>query len=213
MKSDRAVRAERRRIWWASLSQVTRMLILIGILAILIMGFFAIKNWLFSDKKPEITTEYITGKLDVASELNTAELTYTGMVKFEDGSIPFLTKKTFSMIYTASVKAGIDFSKIKVDVKDNSVIVTLPEAQVQSVYVDPKSIEFYDEGFALFNWSSKKDITDSIAMAESDIQNRTEDMNNLLKKSEEQTERRIRALLEDAIGDKQLIIKSEKKTQ
>ena len=213
MKSDRAVRAERRRIWWASLSQMTRTLILIGILAILVMGFFAIKNWLFSDKGPEITTEYITGKLDVASELNTAELTYTGMVKYEDGSIPFLTKKTFTMIYTATVKAGIDFSKIKVDVKDNSVIVTLPEPQVQSVYIDPNSIDFYDEGFALFNWTDKTDITESIARAEADIKTRTEDMNNLLAKSQEQTERLVRALLEDAIGDKQLVIKSEKKTQ
>ena len=212
MKSDRAVRAERRRIWWASLSQVTRTLILLAILAVIVMVVLWMRSVFFGEKKPEITTEYITGKLDVASELNTAELTYTGMVKYEDGSIPFLTKKAFTMIYTATVKAGIDFSEIKVDVNDNSVVVTLPEAKVQSVYVDPNSIDFYDESFALFNWTDKEDITTSIARAENDLKANA-DMSELLKKSEEQTERLIRALLEDAIGDKQLVIKTPKKTQ
>jgi len=145
----------------------------------------------------------------VASELTTAELTYTGLVTFEDGSIPFLTKKGFTMKYTATVEAGIDFSKIEVDVSGKTVKVTLPETEIQSVKVDPNSIDFYDESFALFNWKDNEDVSDAIARAESDIQNNA-DMESLKKKSEMQTEKLIRGILEGAIGERELII--EKKT-
>ena len=212
MKSERAVKAERRRIWWASLNQATRTIILIGVVVLLVMAGFWLKAKFFGPKEPTITTDYITGKLDVASELTTAELTYTGVLKYEDGSIPFLPKKGYSMVYTATVKAGIDFSQIQVDVKKDSVVVTLPEAEIQSVYVNPNTIDFYDESFALFNWGDKTDITKSIAAAENDIKTNA-DTGALIDKSNMQTERLVRALLEDAIGDKKLIIKKEKKTQ
>ena len=210
MKSERAVKAERRRIWWASLNQATRTIILIGVVVLLVMAGFWLKTQFFGPTDPTITTDYITGKLDVASELTTAELTYTGVLKYEDGSIPFLTKKGYSMVYTATVKAGIDFSQIQVDVKKDSVVVTLPEAEIQSVYVNPNTIDFYDESFALFNWGDKTDITKSIAAAENDIKTNA-DTGALIDKSNMQTERLVRALLEDAIGDKKLIIKKEKK--
>lgn len=210
MKSDRTVRAERRRIWWASLNQMTRTLILLGVVALLVMGGIWLKSTLFAEKKPEITSEYITGKLDVASELSTAELTYSGIVRYEDGSIPFLTKKAFTMIYTGKVKAGIDFSEIKVDVRDSEVVVTLPETKVLSVEIDPNTISFYDESSALFNWKDNEDVATAIAKAENDIQSNV-DMNSLISKSDEQTEKLIRALLEDAIGDKKLVIKKKKK--
>ena len=202
-------KSERRRLWWASLNQMTRTIILIVVAVALIMGGVWLKTFLFGKSEPKITTDYITGKLDVASELTTAELTYTGLVTFEDGSIPFLTKKGFTMKYTATVEAGIDFSKIEVDVSGKTVKVTLPETEIQSVKVDPNSIDFYDESFALFNWKDNEDVSDAIARAENDIQNNA-DMDNLKKKSEMQTEKLIRGLLEGAIGERELII--EKKT-
>jgi len=202
-------KSERRRLWWASLNQMTRTIILIVVAVALIMGGVWLKTFLFGKSEPKITTDYITGKLDVASELTTAELTYTGLVTFEDGSIPFLTKKGFTMKYTATVEAGIDFSKIEVDVSGKTVKVTLPETEIQSVKVDPNSIDFYDESFALFNWKDNEDVSDAIARAESDIQNNA-DMESLKKKSEMQTEKLIRGILEGAIGERELII--EKKT-
>ena len=202
-------KSERRRLWWASLNQMTRTIILIVVAVALIMGGVWLKTFLFGKSEPKITTDYITGKLDVASELTTAELTYNGLVTFQDGSIPFLTKKGFTMKYTATVEAGIDFSKIEVDVGGKTVKVTLPETEIQSVKVDPNSIDFYDESFALFNWKDNEDVSDAIARAEADIQANA-DMENLKKKSEEQTEKLIRGLLEGAIGERELII--EKKT-
>ena len=59
-------------------------------------------------KEPELTSAFVSGKLEAVSELTTARLTYTGLIKYSEGKIPFLTKNSFSMIYTARVRAGID---------------------------------------------------------------------------------------------------------
>ena len=212
MRSERSEKAERRRIWWASLNQMTRTIILIAVAIALIMGGVWLKTFLFGKSEPKITTDYITGKLETASELTTAELTYTGLVKFEDGSIPFLTQKGFTMKYTATVKAGIDFSKIEVEVNSKTVVVTLPETEIQSVNVDSNSIDFYDQSYAIFNWSSKDDVTTAIQAAENDVATNA-DTESLKQKSSEQTEKLVRGLLEDAIGEKELIIKRKAATQ
>ncbi len=208
MRSERTERAERRRIWWSSLNQMTRTIILIALAVALIMGGVWLKTFLFGKSEPKITADYITGKLDVASELTTAELTYTGLVTYEDGSIPFLTKKGFTMKYTATVRAGIDFSKIEVKVSGRSVEVTLPEAEILATNVDPNTIDFYDESFAIFNWRDNSDVTQAIATAESDVKNNA-DMDSLKKKSEEQAEKLIRGLLQDTIGERELVIKKK----
>lgn len=208
MRSERSERAERRRIWWSSLNQMTRTIILIAIAIALIMGGVWLKTFLFGKSEPKITADYITGKLDVASELTTAELTYNGLVTYEDGSIPFLTKKGFTMKYTATVKAGIDFSKIEVNVTGKTVEVTLPEAEVLSSHVDPNTIEFFDESFAIFNWRDNEDVTQAISIAEGDVKANA-DMDELKKKSEGQAEKLIRGLLQDAIGERELVIKKK----
>jgi len=212
MRSERTERAERRRIWWSSLNQMTRTVILIAIVVILIMAGVWLKTFLFGKKEPTLTTEYITGKIQVASELTTAELKYTGLVRYEDGSIPWLTQKGFTMKYSATVKAGIDFSKIEVEVNSKNVVVTLPETEILSVNVDSNSIDFYDQSYAIFNWSDKQDVATAIQTAENDVAANA-NMDELKEKSEEQTEKLIRGLLEDVIGDRELIIERKAKSK
>ena len=212
MRSERSERAERRRIWWSNLNQMTRTVILIAVVVMLIMAGVWLKTFFFGKKEPKITTEYITGKLEVASELTTAELTYTGLVRYEDGSIPWLTKKGFTMKYTATVKAGIDVSKIEVDVTSKNVIVKLPDTELLSVNVDSNSINFYDQSYALFNWSDKEDVTTAIQAAENDVAANA-NVDELKAKSEEQTEKLLRGLLEDVIGDRELIIEKKSKSK
>jgi len=54
----------------------------------------------------EVTIEYISKKLENISELATAEMVYNNLYTVSEGKIPFITKKGFSMVYTATVKAG-----------------------------------------------------------------------------------------------------------
>ena len=159
--------------------------------------------------EPVITMEYVDKKLKNISELSTAEMTYNGLYTIVEGNIPFITQKGFSMTYEAQVKAGIDASAIKVEVTDEEVIVTLPKAEIQMSYVNPDSIQFYDEKMALFNWTEKTDVTEAISSAEADVAEKA-DLDGLLERASKQAEYIVKGLLEDAVGDLKVVVKQAK---
>lgn len=153
----------------------------------------------------EITIEYVSKKLENISELATAEMTYNGLLTVTEGNIPFITKKGFSMIYTASVKAGIDASLIKTQVTDDEIIVNLPPAEIQLSWVDPDSIKFYDEKHALFNWSEKTDVTQAISTASDDVKENA-DIETLLDRASKQAELIIKGLLESSSLNRKVLV-------
>lgn len=159
-------------------------------------------------EEKEITIEYLSKKLEKISELSTAEMIYNAIITVETGKIPYITQKGFSMYYTAYIKAGIDASLIKPEIKEKEVIVTLPKPEIQTLYIDPDSIEFYNEKWALFNRSEKQDVVEAVSMAEDDAE-RNANLTDLKDRALDQAEIIIRGLLEDAIDDRSLIIKYE----
>ena len=160
-------------------------------------------------EEPEITVEYINKKLNNISELSTAEMVYNGLYTVVEGKIPFITQKGFSMTYSAEMKAGIDATQIKTEITDDEVIITLPQAQILSTWVDPESIQFYDEKLALFNWSEKTDVTEAIAAAEADMKEKA-NQDGLIKRASRQAEYIIEGCLEDAVGDRRVVVDYEK---
>ena len=88
-------------------------------------------------REQEVTIEYIDKKLQNIAELSTAEMIYSSLYTVTEGKIPFLTQKGFSMVYTATVRAGIDISGMAVAVDNKRVIVTLPKAEILMLKVDP----------------------------------------------------------------------------
>ena len=157
-------------------------------------------------KEPELTSAFVSGKLEAVSELTTARLTYTGLIKYSEGKIPFLTKNSFSMIYTARVRAGIDIRQAEIDIQEDQVVITLPECEVQSIEIDEDSIEFYDEQWALFNRTEKEDVIDMVAAAKADVSEKA-DMESLIQNARTQTERIVRGLLEDVVGERALVLR------
>lgn len=153
----------------------------------------------------EVTIEFVSKKLANLAELSTAQMSYTGIYSVEEGSIPFITKKGFSMIYTASIKSGIDMSLIDVEVTDSQVLVKLPDAEIQTIKVEPSSIQFYDEKHALLNRDEKGDAVEAIRIAEGDLESKT-DFKDLLQLTSERAELLVENLLSDSIGDKTLVI-------
>ena len=153
----------------------------------------------------EITIDYVSKKLENISDLSTAEMTYNGLFTVTEGNIPFITKKGFSMIYTASVKAGIDASLIKIEVTDEQIIVKLPATEIQMSWVDPDSIQFYDEKHALFNWSKKTDVTQAISAAEKDIKENA-DTERLLDRASRQAKYVVEGILEGSSGNRKIVI-------
>ena len=151
-------------------------------------------------KKYEVTVEYLEKALVNISELSTAELSCTGICTVEDGDIPLINKKGFSMLYKGTVKAGIDASDIDIDITDKEVIIKLPKAQLWEPVVDPNSIKFYDEKKALFNWTELRDSVDGMILAQEDMRQQAES-DGILEKADKQAEYIVRGLLEDIVKE------------
>lgn len=118
------------------------------------------------NKEPEITAEFLGSKLEPMSELVSAKMTYNGVIHYSDGNVPFLTQKEFLMVYRAQIKAGIDLSKIEINVTDTNVTISIPKDVSLDIAVDPDSITFYTEKTAIFNREKKEDALDAIHAAE-----------------------------------------------
>lgn len=176
------------------------------VLVALTAGIFIFVTTKYKDsREPEITSSFINGKLEAVSELTASRLSYTGLIRYSEGKIPFLTRNSFSMMYSASLRAGIDLSGVQVQVLDDRVVIRLPDCQVQSVEIDTDSIEFYDEQWALFNWTEKTDIIDTVAEARKDVLEKA-DIDSLIENAKYQTKKLIEGLLSDMIGERKLVI-------
>jgi hypothetical protein len=166
---------------------------------------FTVINVIKITQGPKITNSYISNRLEKASELTSAKLTYNGIIHYTNGKIPFLTKKAFLMTYHAEVKAGIDLSQVEVNVSKSDVKITIPEIKILDLNVDGDTIQFYDEKSALFNWTKKEDVVDAIQTAKDDV-NKNADIEELKTKAKEQTATLLEGLFENSIGNRKLVI-------
>ena len=176
------------------------LIIVVAIVASYFMGSMGV----FKEKK-KVTGREIESSIKESAQLTTAYMEYKGLLRVSEGQIPFITKKGFAMVYTAKIDAGTDLDKVKVKLSDHSVTVTVPDAQVQSIKVDPKSVEFYDEKLALFNWTEKQDITKACQDAERDAE-KSADIDSLLAKSNSRTEKIITDVVKKLVPEKEVNI-------
>ena len=174
------------------------------------LGGYLIKSWIVKQHEPKITSTTLGEKLQAVSDLTSAKVDYSGILTITEGDIPFITEKGFTMRYSAEIKAGIDVSEVEIEVKDDEVEVTVPEADIQEVKVDPNSIVFYDRKMSLFNWNTNEDTVDAVKEAENDA---LAMINKIALKAEadKQIEEIYTAILKEAIGDRELKITKSKK--
>lgn len=153
-----------------------------------------------STKAEEIDTTFILSQLKKASELTTAELTYTGFSEFKDDGIIFINKSDFKMVYKAKARAGIDMEEVKIksDRISKTVVITIPKAKVLDVKVEADSIKYFDSKFSLFNVDSKKDAANAIALAEKEAEKELKNM-GILKMADTQAEALMKGLIQDLI--------------
>lgn len=142
------------------------LLTVIAAAALIATGFLSAR--LLEKEKITVSASSIEERLSKCSSLTTARLDYRGMIKYEEGDIPYINKKSFSMIYDAHIKAGIDLSQAKVEVNGKKIKVTVPPPEIQDIVVSPDSLEFYDEKLALFNWTDREDTAKAMEYAEQD---------------------------------------------
>ena len=64
-----------------------------------------------------------------------------------------------SLTYDGIIKAGIDLSKVDLDVSGSAVRVKLPEAEILSHEISEDSVEVFDEKTSIFNPFRVEDFT------------------------------------------------------
>ena len=152
---------------------VTWMLILaLGAGYLMLTGH--VPNPFETQKQATITAEEVEEQISKAADLSTAKLTYKGIVNFTEGQIKYITQNSFNMMYTADIVAGVDMTKVTVDVvqpangNPGKVVVNVPKPTIQTVTIDPDSLEFYDQKWALFNKTANTDVQEALKAAEAD---------------------------------------------
>lgn len=185
------------------IAAVIHLIMTIIIVAAVFGLVFVIGRMVEESRKPDITSAYISSKIETVSHLTTAELTYNGLIHYEEGDIPILTKKSFSMVYCAQVKAGVDLSKVESHVTDTEVVLIVPEVEIQEIDIDETSIQFYDEQVALFNWTEKEDTLDAMAAAKADVEEKV-NLTELKLKARTQTESLLKGLFEGTVGEREV---------
>lgn len=201
MRREKREREERpgRRVGFKTILHFIE-IVVIAAAVVFVANRFAPKN------ETQITSSFISDKLEMVSELTTAKLTYNGLVYYSDGSIPLLTQKSFTMTYRAEVRAGVDLSQTDIKITDKEVQLILPAVQILDTVVDSDSIQFYDEKAALLNWGKKTDVLDGMTAAQKDVEEKA-DFDSLKAEAKTQTRQLLTGLFAGAIGERELVVK------
>lgn len=153
-------------------------------------------------KPTHINSIAIQNQIRTMSELATSKVSYQGMISYEEGKYAFIDKKKYNMIYTSEVKAGVDLSKanVKVDEKNKTITVDLPDPEILSVYIDPSQTQFYDEHYSLFNLPDSSTGTQAMKMAEEDSLDHV-DQEALIASAKKQAEEVVSGLVKIGVPE------------
>jgi len=197
----------------ATVSYIKLSMIFAGVILLaLLIGGIAGALLLNSRKpdEPDLTSDMIESRIEQVSKLTTAEMTYTGLIRYTDGEIPFLTRKHFNMLYDAKINVGIDASEIEYEITDEAVTIRLPEAKIlDEVNVLPSSLRFFDEQNALFNQKESEDTQQALQKAQEDARLHA-DVEGVIEKANANARQLAEALFpKELLGERALIIEKK----
>ena len=172
------------------------------LLIALLLGYmlFFGKSW--KQKEVHYSSSVIIDKLSAIEELATVKYNYTGVVSYRDAiklfqvNVP-LTEKSFIFKYNAYLKAGVDFTRIKVKVYDNSKVhVSLPRAEIFDIVIDENSVHVFNEIDNAFNPIKIGDYNKALIKEKATIRKDAID-NGLLKDANRQAELILKSFLKE----------------
>ncbi|MDD3347725.1 DUF4230 domain-containing protein [Oscillibacter sp.] len=177
-----------------------------GMLLCLIVGVagFLGGRW-SSGGETALSAVVLENQLTEISELASLTYGYTNMAQFENSNdfygmtLPFTTKR-FLLTYDGTIKAGIDMSRVSVEVSGNKVRVRLPRAQILSHEIEEESVEIFDERASIFNPFTVEDFTAFQAEQKKVMEEKALDR-GLLEQAGEKARGSIRMLLQAALGE------------
>ena len=170
-------------------------------------GFYSLGHFA-SDINNELTqedAELVKDRLEDSQELITMKYYYTNMGMFEnqkavkEWKIP-LTKSEFMLSYNGVINAGIDLSQVNLSFEDETLKVSLPEAEILAHDVDENSIEVFNEETSVFNPLKVEDVT-NLQLNLSDKMEKEALENGLIEQAQKYSEDNLKNLLHSIVGE------------
>ncbi len=180
----------------------------LAILIALLVGAAAAAGGIFywhMKAQPKVDAKSLMERLEDSSELTVSKNFYTGIVRFEEGSIKFIDKNGFTMKYEAEIDAGFELENVSIDVNDDSVVVTVPEAKILSVSIDPDSLEFYDNKVSLFKTDRKEATKQALQAAQKDAEEHATSK-GILDEANKRASVIFKGILEGGVGNREIIV-------
>lgn len=201
--SDKATNTKKKFNLFTKLFKKTRnkVIFILAVVLIISIALLVIKNKVFN-KEANADFTYLNMLLEKSSELTTAKLKITGIEKYEDAGAKIINRSDFIMVYSATVRAGVELKEVKIEpnIIAKEIVVVMPRAKVFDCHVDQNEIKYFDEKFALFNVDSKEDANKACALAEQDGIKEAEET-GILEFAETEAEYVVKNILTPALPD------------
>lgn len=146
-------------------------------------------------------TSTVLSKIVHIQELATVKYSYSGVIGFKDNfkilniSVP-LTDKYFLLKYNGYLKAGVDFSRVKVNINGEYVHVSMPRAQIFDVVIDENSVKVYNESENAFNPIKISDYNKAL-IGEKETMRQDAVRQGVLNDANSQAELAVKSLLQE----------------
>lgn len=169
-----------------------KLIVTIGIiLCVCVAGIFVYNNFIKKSKTELITVSSIEEILEI-DELSTLKYYYNAIATVPDdkGNV------SYNIAYRGHVVAGIDFTKIKVDIDETNktIIINIPKAKVTDWVIETGSLDYI---FVDKSASKNKTIdTDSYKIAKEDLIKRTSNDESILEIATKNSKEAIDALMD-----------------
>lgn len=182
-------------------------------LTTVILGFALLINNNKRADYPGYSSSTIMNRITHIQELALVKHNYTGVISYKDYmkflniNIP-LTDKYFLLKYNGYLKAGVDFSRVKIDVQNDSTIhVSIPKPKILDTVIDEKSVEVFNESENAFNPIKISDYNEALTREKNNMIKDAIDQ-GILSDATEQAKIVLRTMLEE-MGFSQIYITEE----
>lgn len=171
-----------------------RLYLLIIVAVVLVVVFSAVRNSTGRSRMVRLGLQNI-GELATQAGYFTNVQVISNARELFGFTIPF-TQNKYIFSYDGTVKAGVDFEAVKVDVDNyhRTIAVYIPQPEIISVEIDEDSFEIYDEGSNVFSPLSLNDVNTALTALKDEVENQAVG-NGLLENARTNAENLIRAFL------------------
>ena len=135
------------------------------------------------------------------SEASSVKYSYSNVVTYEDNkrisglNIPF-TRKSFIIKYRGYIKAGIDLSKVAIDLVDTKIMrIVSAKPSILDNVIEEEGVYTYDEKDSVFNKLSFNDLYEVLIEEKKDMEKEAIE-NGLLNEAEENIRKMLTTFLE-----------------